>query len=70
MKTYVTLELKYWSDGEVYVWNYATRKETILTDTYTTVEIDRLNQEGYIVSAVYPDSRSHNTYVMTKEIEI
>ena len=69
MKKYETIELKYWSSGEVYMWNYATREETILAETYTTVEIARLNQEGYYVSAVYKGIGDHDTYVMTKEIE-
>jgi len=68
MKKYETIEIKYWNSGEVNMWNYATRKETILKDTYTTVEIARLNQEGYFISAVYLDQRSRDVYVMTKEV--
>jgi len=68
MKKYETIEIKYWNSSEVYMWNYATREETILKDTYTTVEIARLNQEGYFISAVYLDQRSRDVYVMTKEI--
>lgn len=69
MKKYKTIEIKYWSSGEVYMWDYTTREETVLEGTYTTLEIARLNQDGYYVSAVYKGTGDHDTYVMTKEIE-
>jgi len=69
LKKYKTLELKSWGeDRQVYIWHFSTNEEEIIDNTYTWATVNKLNQEGYFISATYIE-RHKVVYVMTKEIE-
>jgi len=69
MKKYETIEVKYWADHQVYTYNFQTKEEEILNDTYTTRIVEELNGEGYFVSATYYKN-GNVVYIMTKEIQV
>jgi hypothetical protein len=68
MKTYETIEVKYWQDHQVYYYNFTTGEEQILDNTYTIQIVNEFNKKGYFVSATHIQ-HGKVVYIMTKEIE-
>jgi len=68
MKIYETIEIKQWADYQVCKYNFSTKEEEILNDTFITTVVNELNDNGYFVSATYVQ-RGSVVYVMTKIIE-